>query len=88
MYLRLFNRFSPPPCRETALPRRKIFFTFLIFARAVFFLKGKENFFCFGFRAQGAGRRGFASARGQKVEGAGGRKLFARPLLEFCGCYC
>jgi len=64
---------------------QKNFLYIFDFCARRFFLKGKENFFCFGFRAQGAGRRGFASARGQKVEGAGGRKLFARPLLEFCG---
>jgi len=37
------------------------------FAPARFFSsKRKRKFFCFGFRAQSAGQRGFASARGQK----------------------
>jgi len=41
------ERHIPPrrqPPQSGGLPRRKIFFTFLDFARADFFLKGKESF--------------------------------------------
>jgi len=36
-FLKKSNHSAPPPCRETALPRRKTFFTIFDFARATNF---------------------------------------------------
>jgi len=60
---------------------------FLFCARPIFSSKGKRKFFCFDFRAQNAGRRGFASARGQKFLPPT-PFLFARSLSKFRGGYC
>src|SRR4030042_1286242 len=65
--LKKSTRSAPPPAAESGgLPRRKIFSAFLFCACPLFSSKRKRKFFCFGFRAQSAGRWGFASARGQK----------------------
>ncbi|MEK7116821.1 MAG: hypothetical protein AAB837_01485 [Patescibacteria group bacterium] len=83
-------RSAPPPAADYGgLPRRKIFSTFFILRAPVFSSKRKRKFFCFGFRAQSAGRRGFASARGQKGRGLGGRNFcplarsFWRPATNY-----
>ncbi|OGY51706.1 MAG: hypothetical protein A3A02_02320 [Candidatus Buchananbacteria bacterium RIFCSPLOWO2_01_FULL_39_33] len=65
--LKKSTRSAPPPAADDGgLPRKKIFSAFFILRAPIFSSKRKRKFFCFGFRAQSAGRRGFASARGQK----------------------
>src|SRR3989344_5907828 len=57
---------APPPLADARHPAKKFSSHFLFCARPIFSSKRKRKFFCFGFRAQSAGRRGFALARGQK----------------------
>ena len=65
--IRTANFDAPPRHRSLrSLFRKKVFFAIFYFVPARFFLlKGKENFFA-GFCSWRAGRRGFASASGQK----------------------
>ena len=66
-FLKKSTRSAPPPAADDGgLPRRKIFSTFFILRAPFSSSKRKRKFFCFGFRTQSAGWRGFASARGQK----------------------
>jgi len=56
---------DPPPLASLAVQQKSFLHIFYFAAARFFLLKGKENFFA-GFCSKRAGRRGFASAGGQK----------------------
>jgi len=75
------NPLAPPrrsPPRTAACLAEKFSLHFLFCARRFFYFKRKRKFFCFGFRAQNAEQRGFASARGQKLGELEREEIFAR----------
>ncbi len=73
-FLKKSKRSAPPPLADSRLTAKKFSSLFMILRPPDFFLKGNENFFAV-FCSDRAGRWGFASARGQKLEGVGGRKF-------------
>jgi hypothetical protein len=60
------ERSAPPPCRQAALPRRKIIFPLREKNRRAQKQKNDKAISLLGSALNRAGRRGFASARGQK----------------------